>query len=52
MTTSSEIALPPARPGIESAKQILCRLFRDFDGNIRICLWDGSELSLGCDQPA
>ena len=51
MTTSSEIALPPARPGIESAKQILCRLFRDFDGCIRICLWDGSEMHVGRNQP-
>lgn len=52
MTTSSEIALPPAMPGIELAKHILCRLFRDFDGAIRICLWDGTEVHLGCGHPA
>lgn len=51
MTSSSEIALPPAMPGIELAKHILCRLFRDFDGCLRICLWDGSEVHLGRDQP-
>lgn len=51
MTSSSEIALPSAMPGIELAKDILCRLFRDFDGCLRICLWDGSEVHLGRDQP-
>ena len=38
-------------PGTESAKHILSRLFRNFDGGIRICLWDGSEMRLGCDYP-
>ncbi len=38
-------------PGPEVAKHILSRLFRNFEGNIRICLWDGSELQLGHDQP-
>lgn len=52
MTTSSEMALPPASSSIELAKRILSRLFRDFDGGLRICLWDGSEMHLGCDQPA
>jgi len=51
MSTSSEIALPPASPGIELAKRILCRMFRDFDGSLRICLWDGSEVYLGRDRP-
>ena len=51
MSTSSEIALPPAMPGIELAKRILCRLFRDFDGSLRICLWDGSEVQMGRDRP-
>lgn len=37
--------------GIESAKYILSRLFRDFDGGLRICLWDGSEVHLGRDHP-
>lgn len=52
MTTSTEMALPPAIPGIELAKHILYRLFRDFDGCLRICLWDGSEVHLGRDHPA
>ena len=52
MTTSTEIALPPAIPGIELAKHILYRLFRDFDGCLRIRLWDGSEVHLGRDHPA
>lgn len=52
MTTSTEMALPPAIPGIELAKHILHRLFRDFDGCLRICLWDGSEVHLGRDHPA
>jgi cyclopropane-fatty-acyl-phospholipid synthase len=38
-------------PGIESARHILYRLFRNFDGCIRICLWDGSEMQLGSDRP-
>ena len=52
MSTSSERALPPASSGIELAKHILSRLFRDFDGGLRICLWDGSEVHLGRDHPA
>ncbi len=51
MATSSEITLPPASSGIELAKRILCRLFRDFDGCLRVCLWDGSEVHLGRDHP-
>ncbi len=38
-------------PGIELAKHILSRLFRNFDGSVRICLWDGSEINLGRDRP-
>ena len=34
-------------PGTDPARQILHRLFRNFDGCIRFCLWDGSELHLG-----
>ncbi len=52
MSTSTEIAFPPAMPGIELAKNILDRLFRDFDECIRICLWDGSEMHTGRDHPA
>ena len=52
MSTSSEIALSPAMTGIESAKHILHRLFRDFDGCFRVCLWDGTEVHLGRDHPA
>jgi len=51
MPTSTETALPPAMPGIEPAKHILSRLFRDFDGGLRICLWDGSEVHLGRGHP-
>jgi len=51
MTTSTDINLPPALPGIELAKQILYRLFLNFDGSLRICLWDGSAVSLGRDEP-
>ena len=52
MSSSNEIALPPAMPGIKSAKHILSRLFRDFDGGLRIYLWDGSEVHVGRDPPA
>lgn len=51
MSTTAETALPPAMPGIELAKRILHRLFRDFDGSVRICLWDGSEMLTGFDCP-
>ena len=51
MATSTEVTLLPGIPGIEQAKHILCRLFRDFDGCLRICLWDGSEVHLGRDHP-
>jgi cyclopropane-fatty-acyl-phospholipid synthase len=51
MATSSEMALQPASPSTELAKHILYRLFRDFDGCLRICLWDDSEVHLGRDHP-
>lgn len=51
MATSSEIALQPASSSIELAKHILYRLFRDFDGYLRICLWDGSEVHLARGYP-
>jgi cyclopropane-fatty-acyl-phospholipid synthase len=38
-------------PETDPARQILHRLFRNFDGGIRICLWDGSEVKLGRDRP-
>lgn len=44
-------SLAVSNPGIESARHILHRLFRNFDGCIRICLWDGSEMQLGRDRP-
>jgi cyclopropane-fatty-acyl-phospholipid synthase len=44
-------SLAISNPGIESARHILSRLFRNFDGCIRICLWDGSEMQLGRDHP-
>lgn len=52
MSTSTELAMPPAGHGIESAKDILHRLFRDFEGCLRVCLWDGSVVQLGRDRPA
>ena len=52
MTTPAAMTLPPVIPGIEHAKNILYRLFRDFDGCLRIYLWDGSEVHLGRDHPA
>lgn len=50
MPSSTQIVLPPAMPGIELARHILERLFRDFNGSLRICLWDGTEVPLGRDQ--
>ncbi len=38
-------------PGTELARSILSRLFRNFDGSMRIRLWDGSEMRVGRDQP-
>jgi len=52
MTTYTEIDLPPALPDIELAKQILSRLFLNFDGSLRIFLWDGSVVDLGHEAPA
>ena len=37
--------------GIDPAKHILSRLFRDFDGGLCIYLWDGSEVHLGRCHP-
>lgn len=52
MTDLSDMhTVQPAMPGIDQARQILQRLFRNFDGSIRIRLWDGSEVDLGCDCP-
>lgn len=44
-------SIAAGNPGAELAKHILSRLFRNFDGSIRICLWDGSEINLGRDRP-
>lgn len=43
--------LATGNPSIDLAKNILSRLFRNFDGCIRICLWDGSEMRLGHSSP-
>ncbi len=48
MSTSAASAMP----GIELARPVLDRLFRDFDESFRIRLWDGSEMHRGCGQPA
>ncbi len=37
--------------GTEVAKHLLYRLFRNFEGGMRICLWDGSEMHVGQDKP-
>src|SRR5512146_343819 len=37
--------------GTEAARHILSRLFRNFDGSMRIRLWDGSEMQLGRSLP-
>ncbi|MGC2459153.1 MAG: cyclopropane-fatty-acyl-phospholipid synthase family protein [Gallionellaceae bacterium] len=41
----------PSTNGISQAKYILNRLFRDFNGGFRICLWDGSEMHLDREPP-
>jgi len=51
MTNSSEMIVQSAMSGADLAKHILYRLFRDYDGNIHICLWDGSEVHLGHGHP-
>src|SRR5665647_2325852 len=51
MTNSSETVALPAMSSADLARQILHRLFRDFDGNIHIYLWDGSEVYLGHGRP-
>lgn len=47
MDTNLALALPD----IERAKHVLFRLFRNFDGSLRIGLWDGSVLQFGDDAP-
>jgi cyclopropane-fatty-acyl-phospholipid synthase len=51
MTNLSDMHMPPAMPSIDQAKHILHRLFRDFNGSVRIRLWDGSEMNVGCGCP-
>lgn len=38
-------------PQTGPARHILQRLFRNFDGCVRFCLWDGTEVHLGCGCP-
>ena len=52
MTNSTEMALPSTSYSIESAKNIVNRLFRNFDGCLGVRLWDGSEVRVGAGQPA
>jgi cyclopropane-fatty-acyl-phospholipid synthase len=40
---SGVACIPPTGP----ARHILQRLFRNFDGCVRFCLWDGTEVHLG-----
>jgi cyclopropane-fatty-acyl-phospholipid synthase len=51
MADTNGNSLAASNPGTELARHILYRLFRNFDGGIRIRLWDGSELLLGRDHP-
>ncbi|MDZ4140533.1 MAG: cyclopropane-fatty-acyl-phospholipid synthase family protein [Methylotenera sp.] len=51
MTSASKTTMPPMLPCADLAKHILYRLFRDYDGNIHIRFWDGSEIYLGHGQP-
>lgn len=51
MTNSSEMIVRSAMSGTDLAKHILYRLFRDYDGNIHIRFWDGSEVYLGHGHP-
>ena len=51
MSASTEIASPLIMPSVKLAKHIMDRLFRDFNGSLRVRLWDGSEVHLGRDHP-
>lgn len=51
MTNSSEMTVQSEVSSVDLAKHILYRLFRDYDGSIHICLWDGSEVHLGQGRP-
>jgi len=51
MANPYENSIAADNPGIELAKQVVSRLFRDFDGSMRICLWDGSAICVGSGQP-
>ncbi len=47
MTNNPEIAVQPAMAGTDAARHILHRLFQGFNSNLRIRLWDGSEVNVG-----
>lgn len=51
MENSPGMSVQLTTSGTTLARQILQRLFRDFDGSIRLCLWDGTEMNLGGDSP-
>ncbi len=51
MTNPYENSLAECDPSTKLARHILARLFRNFDGCIRICLWDGSEMHVGANHP-
>jgi cyclopropane-fatty-acyl-phospholipid synthase len=44
-------SLDSPNAGIESARHILRLLFQDFEGGMRIRLWDGSEMRIGGGNP-
>ena len=45
--TLTDNGYAPGDSGSDLAKHILSRLFRNFDGCMRIRLWDGSEVEFG-----
>lgn len=51
MTTPYGNGLAARNSSAEQAMHILSRLFRNFDGSLRICLWDGSEMRVGGEPP-
>ena len=51
MANTYDNGYAPGDSGSDLAKHILSRLFRNFDGCMRIRLWDGSEVSSGHGRP-
>jgi len=51
MANAYEDSLASRDRRTELAQDVLRRLFREFDGNFRVRLWDGSEVRLGAGAP-